>query len=195
MENLLSAVQEERKNYGDTMSDDECATLCNAVAWKYRETGWGVSGKTAGTRGVLPNGVEIASDILHHKPTNVIIDVLVAAGASSVPTWNVLGVQSNLKDRPWVAPTDPAKFAPPVRVVSPVVPAPPVATPVASVTPNDIEQILSALKTLSADVSSLEKRLSVGAEASVRTEKRFQEGIPVRIKTLIGKIVGVVGGN
>lgn len=61
MENLLSAIEAVRQKFGATMSDDECALLCNEVAWKHRSTGWGLSGKTSGTRGHLPNGTEITT--------------------------------------------------------------------------------------------------------------------------------------
>lgn len=184
MDNLLNAVQDERKKYGATMTDNECAALCNAVAWKYRDVGWGVSGKTAGTRGKLPNGTEIAVDILHHRPTNTIVDVIVAAGDHSTPAWNVLGPQNNLGDRPWVAPADPAfgRSAP-----APVV--------VAAPTPSEHDQILALLHSMTEDIAAIKALVATGTEASVSVEQRLSQGVSVRLKTLFGKIRGTVGGE
>jgi len=194
MENLLSAIEAVRQKFGATMSDDECALLCNEVAWKHRSTGWGLSGKTSGTRGHLPNGTEIAHDILHHQPTNTIIDILVGAGAQATPTWNVLGAQTNLQNRPWVAPIDPASFGVKPTPTPTPTPAPtPTAPPSAS--PSDAEATRNALKALAADVAALRTEILRGADASVRVEESLKRGLPVRIKTFIGKIVGTVGGN
>ena len=107
IENLLATVQDERRRYGATMHDDDCARLCNAVAWRHRASGWGLSGKRSGTRGRLPNGTEVAHDVLHHQPTGMLVDVLIGAGAQATPTWVELGPQQNLSERPWVAPIDP----------------------------------------------------------------------------------------
>lgn len=186
MDNLLSTIQDVRNKFGATMNDDECALLCNEVAWKHRTTGWGVSGKTSGTRGHLPNGTEIAHDVLHHQPTNTIIDILVGAGAQSTPTWNVLGPQTNLQGRPWVAPVDPASFG------TKPTPSP---APAPAPGPTDAQVMLEALKALAADIAALKAEVKRGADASVQVEQSLRRGLPLRIKSFIGKIVGTVGGN
>ena len=40
MQNLLDSVKAERAKYGARMTDDQCAELCNAVAWRHRGEGW-----------------------------------------------------------------------------------------------------------------------------------------------------------
>jgi hypothetical protein len=102
---ILDDLHVERAKYGATMNDDECVELCNAVAWKHRGDGWGLSGKKNGTRGRRYDGVELAHDILHHGPTNTLYDVLVGAGAQSLPVFNNAGPP--IGDRPWVAPIEP----------------------------------------------------------------------------------------
>lgn len=103
---LIDDLIAERAKYGATMSDDECAELVNAVAWQNRADGWGLSGKTFGTHGTLYDGTQIAHDILHHRPSNRLFDVLRAAGAESAPVWNDLGVNTQ-GNRPWTAPIAP----------------------------------------------------------------------------------------
>ena len=102
---LLSDIQAERVKYGATMNGIELGKLLNSVAWKNRDSGWGLSSKNFGNFCPSPAG-SIACDVLYYKPTNIIVDVLIAAGEASTPTWSVLGpnTQSN---RPWVAPVQP----------------------------------------------------------------------------------------
>ena len=105
--NILSDVAAERARYGATLNDTELGKLLNTVAWKNKDAGWGLSGKNFGIRCPSPAG-EIACDILHHKPTNAIVDVLVAAGdgGPTTPAWQVLGPPPG-SNRPWVAPVQP----------------------------------------------------------------------------------------
>ncbi len=105
--NLLDDVKSEREKYGPTMTVDECVDLCNAVAWKNRDDGWGVSGKNFGTFGVRFDGTPCATDILHHFPTNSLVDCLIAAGAQSTPQWDDLGESPHGDERPWTAPIQP----------------------------------------------------------------------------------------
>lgn len=185
MDSLLPSVQDVRKKFGPTMTDDECALLCNEVAWRHRNAGWGLSRKVSGTRGHLPNGTEIAHDILHHQPSNTLVDVLVGAGAASTPTWNVLGPPQSA-DRTWVAPIDPSTFGS----------APgPTPTPVLPARSTDAQLMLDALKALAADIATLKEEVKRGADASVHVEQSLRRGIPLRIKSFIGKIVGTIGGE
>jgi hypothetical protein len=102
---IIDDLHTERAKYGPTMTDDQCVELCNAVAWKHRTDGWGLSGKTGGTRGRRYDGAEVAHDILHHFPSNTLYDVLVGAGAQSTPVFNNVGAPG--PGRPWVAPIAP----------------------------------------------------------------------------------------
>ena len=103
---LLDDLKAARKMYGPTMTDDECVALINAVAWKWRGEGWGLNAKDQGKLGTRYDGRKLAHDVLHHKPTNRMYDVLIAAGAASSPTWGDLGINQN-EQRPWVAPIEP----------------------------------------------------------------------------------------
>lgn len=106
---IVADLKAERAKYGATLNDDQCAELVNAVAWKHRAEGWGLSGKAFGTHGTLSDGTQIAHDVLHHQPTNLIYDVLIGAGAHSTPVdrMSPLGPQTDLSRRPWVAPRQP----------------------------------------------------------------------------------------
>ena len=82
---------------------EQLGWLLNKVAWLHRNEGWGLSVKRSGYNVPAPDGEPVASDILHNKFTNVIVDVLVAAGERSDPTWQELGPQTD-SSRPWKAP-------------------------------------------------------------------------------------------
>lgn len=99
---LLDDVRTERDKYGRPMTDDERGRLLNTVAWNNRVAGWGLSYKDFGRFINSPAG-PIAEDILHHQPTNIIVDVL---QSSEIPQWSVLGRQTDYR-RPWVAPVQP----------------------------------------------------------------------------------------
>jgi len=101
--NILSTVRAVRANYGAQPSDQELGQMLNEMAWIERAGGWGLSTKSGGTRCPSPQGVDIACDILYHRPSNVIVDVLIAAGEASTPSWSVLG-QNTDPSRPWLAP-------------------------------------------------------------------------------------------
>ncbi|MEK7138656.1 MAG: pilin [Patescibacteria group bacterium] len=105
--NILADVTAERAKYGAAPNETDLGKILNAVAWKNKNAGWGLSGKNFGTRCPSPAG-EIACDILHHKPTNVIVDVFVAAGdgGPTTPAWQVIGPPPGT-NRPWVAPVQP----------------------------------------------------------------------------------------
>lgn len=102
---LLDDVRAERAKYGASVSGANLGALLNAVAWKNRSSGWGLSRKDFGTQCASPVG-QVACDILYHKPTNTIYDVLIAAGEASTPTWDPLGENTDSR-RPWVAPVQP----------------------------------------------------------------------------------------
>jgi hypothetical protein len=100
----------------------------------------------------------------------------------------VLGVQANLGERPWVAPVDPATFNGGLQP-NPVPVAPPPPAPEA---PAHNES--AAIHNLTVEIAALREEVRAGAAASARIEERLRVGLPLKIKTAIGKIVGVVGG-
>lgn len=187
MENLIETIKQVRQSFGPVMGHDECALLCNVVAWRHRASGWGLSRKVSGTRGRLPNGTEIAHDILHHAPTNELIDILTAAGEKSEPTWNPVGPPQS-PDRTWVAPVDPASFsAAPSPVPGPVPPAPPAGPTLADLT--------GKVEALAQRLDLLAHNSTLTAEGVQRLETALKNGIPLSLRAkLIGDVRGTVGG-
>ena len=187
MENLLQTIREERTRFGATLSHDECARLCNAVAWRHRAQGFGVSAKSGGTYGTLPNGVRIAHDILHHLPSNQLVDILTAAGEASIPAWQPVGPPQSA-DRVWVAPVDPATFGP-----APVAPQPPVVGPSPVTGPDSA--VLDAVQALAARLDLLAHNGRLTAEGVQRLEAALAAGLPLRLKArLLGDVTGTLGG-
>ena len=185
MENLLQTVREERSRYGAVMSHDECARLCNAVAWRHRAQGFGVSAKASGTFGTLPSGVRIAHDILHHLPSNELVDILTAAGAESMPQWAPVGPPQS-PDRVFVAPVDPLSWETPRPVPTP--PAPPVPVP-------GLADVLKNLEALQATLDAYRVQAQQTAETVQRLEDALKRGVPVRMSLpLLGRVSGTVGG-
>jgi len=135
---------------------EQLGALLNAVAWAHRAEGWGLSAKPGGYNVPMPNGARIASDILHNRNDNVIVDCLIAAGERSEPTWNVLGPMTD-PNRPWVAPTDPGT-APPVDP-----PLPPVEPPACTC---DLTPVLDALADLHERMGALEIAVREAAQPS-----------------------------
>lgn len=162
MTSLLSTVQRLRSAYGATMTDDECARLCNDVAWVHRADGWGVNAKASGVHGVLPNGTKIAHDILHHRPTNELVDILTSAGAASVPTWTPVGPPQSI-DRVFVAPVD---FS------APTGPTPPAPTP---------DAVLTALRHMQDRMDALAHDVNVTALEVLALRNDYRKGMVVSI--------------
>lgn len=102
---LLEDVRSERAKYGTNVVGGDLGALLNAIAWKNRSSGWGLSRKDFGEQCASPVG-QIACDILYHRPSNTIYDVLYAAGEVSKPQWDKLGENTDER-RPWVAPVQP----------------------------------------------------------------------------------------
>ena len=182
MNNLIESIREERRKYGALMGHDDCALLCNAVAWRHRADGWGLSRKTGGTRGRLPNGVEIAHDILHHAPSNELVDILTAAGAESQPAWQPVGPPQS-PDRTWVAPVDPASFG-----AAPVTPTP-VAPP--SSGPTNAE-IMGVLRDIQVALDLISHNAREGALTALKTQNDLERGLSVSLNgNLFSKASGL----
>jgi hypothetical protein len=99
----IDGVRVEHKPYP---TPEQLGVLLNEVAWEHRNEGWGLSEKPNGYSVPHPDGTRIASDILYHKPTNLLYDVLTAAGERSEPAFNLVGPSTD-SSRPWKAPTNP----------------------------------------------------------------------------------------
>jgi hypothetical protein len=161
---VVASLHEERANYGATMSDEQCVELINAVAWKHRADGWGLSGKDFGTHGVRYDGARVAHDILHHRPTNKIWDVLGSAGAASTPPSSLgPGGPPPGSNRPWVAPIVPEGVTP---APTPTPQPQPTPTP----TPVDLSAVLAKLDAVLAEIATL--RANSDGIANVATQAR-----------------------
>jgi len=191
MDNYLDIIKQVRAKYPEIPSREECVLMVNDIAWEVHQQNpeWGISVKRSGTRGQLPNGQEVAEDILHHRTTNVLIDIFGRAGAkdapSCVPQWLEQPYHNDPGGRPWLKPFDPALFrATPTPTPTPA-PAP----------PSELARLRDAVAALTNDVQSLRSEVVRGADASVSLRDAFAAGVPLRIKSFLGKIVGTVGGQ
>jgi hypothetical protein len=110
-ESLIESVRAERAKYGATLTPEQMGQLLNAVAWKHRADGWGLSEKPSGNHVPSPQGKFVAYDILHHKPTDTLWDVATGESAYEVK-WGQAEHHNN-KDRPWLAPVQPSGAAQP----------------------------------------------------------------------------------
>lgn len=119
---MLDTLHLLRREYGATMTDDECVALLNEAAWIHREEGYGLSRKEFGTRGRRYDGQECCHDVLMLADGRY-WDCLGAAGSASAPSWstNPSGVITDPR-RGWIAPIVPQGG------VEPGPPVPPVTT-------------------------------------------------------------------
>ncbi len=103
-ENLLDDVRAERAKYPTPMLNEQMGELVNAVAWNHRADGWGLAGKSVGARTKQPHtGIEISRDLMIHKPSRRMFDVLRDVEGEAEPSWNDVGAM----DMPFVVPVDP----------------------------------------------------------------------------------------
>ena len=185
MTNLLETVREERRKYPTPMTDDQCVDMCNAVAWRHRAEGWGLSRKVDGVRGRRYDGQECAHDILHHLPTNQLFDVLADAPKTAAPVWQPKGPPQS-DDRTWVAPIAPTG-----------VPVAPVAPPPVNPAPSGptLAEVAATLATISQRLDLLAHNSTLTAQGVQRLEAALAAGIPLRLRArLIGEVAGTVGG-
>jgi hypothetical protein len=85
---LLSDIQSERAKYGTPMSLSDIGKLLNAVAWKNKDAGWMLLGKSSGANCPAPSGALISCDFLVQQPTLFGYDVLTDAEGAGTPTWS-----------------------------------------------------------------------------------------------------------
>lgn len=111
---LLSDLQTERAKYGTELTHSDTGKLLNAVAWKNKDTGWGLLEKTSGNRCDQPGGPTISCDWLVHAPSGLGLDVLIDAPGTkddgtlatgpANPTWHD---GCYFEANKWVAPVQP----------------------------------------------------------------------------------------
>jgi len=87
-DSLLSDMQAERAKYNTPMTPAELGSMLNAVAWKNKDSGWVLLGKSSGTNCPAPSGALISCDFLVHQPTLSGYDVLLDAEGSATPIWD-----------------------------------------------------------------------------------------------------------
>ena len=105
---ILASVRAARAAYGAMVSAEEAAVLLNKAAWDNKDAGWGLLSKTGGNSCPHSSG-SISCDILFHKPSGLIYDVLGSGPGPegpgpSNPQWGCTGRAETSK---WVAPTTP----------------------------------------------------------------------------------------
>lgn len=81
------------------------AKVLNAVAWDHRDEGWGLSVKPQGNHVMSPQGVYVAYDILHHKPSNTLWGCF--GGNPEGVNWEQAEDHGDPDGRPWLAPIAP----------------------------------------------------------------------------------------
>jgi hypothetical protein len=94
-----------RSKYGKPLGNEHAYKVCNEVAWIHRAEGFGLRRKTTGNN---YNG--FAVDIVFHKPSNTLVDILADSENAGIPQWSEVG-PGNPDE--WVAPTDPNGGPPP----------------------------------------------------------------------------------
>jgi len=101
---LLDTVKQERARYGTPLTNDEMGELLNEVAWRHRDDGWGLAAKSVGAYTAQPRTrVGISRDLLIHRPSGRMYDVLADVEGAAFPAWQDQG----LADLPWVPPVAP----------------------------------------------------------------------------------------
>ena len=107
-DDVFATLQQQRARFGPTPTDPELGIILNDTAWVHRSTGWGVNIKNGGTNCPQPGQPPrmIAHDILHHQPSNMIFDCLIAAGGAATPT-QAEGSVMTISDRPWAPANQP----------------------------------------------------------------------------------------
>lgn len=170
-DSLLPDLHAERAKYPERLQDPEdAADILNAVAWKHRADGWGLSAKPRGNNVFSEgHGKFVAYDILHHKPTDTLWDVATGEWENFVPQWAHQPEHHHDPDRPWLAPVKPAEDAPEPEPVPTPEPTP---TP-SPVPPVDLTPVLAQLKDIENDITKLYDALGAVAEAITSVHTRM----------------------
>lgn len=112
-DSLLADLQAERAKYPERLEfSTDAADILNAVAWKHRSDGWGLSAKPSGNAvHSIAHSQPVAYDILHHKPTDTLWDVATGEWENFIPQWSQAEHHHN-PERPWLAPVQPLSDVP-----------------------------------------------------------------------------------
>lgn len=157
-DSLLADLEAERAKYpARLVGSVDAAAILNAVAWKHRGDGWGLSAKPSGNH-VWSIGHQewVAYDILHHKPTDTLWDVATGEWENFIPQWSQAEHHHN-PERPWLAPVKPLSDVP---APTPTIPVPEVPMLIAQ------RDIIAAVTEAKAEVEALGYRFKTVEEAS-----------------------------
>jgi hypothetical protein len=150
--NRLDVVERVRAEYPDKPSLPQVGEMLNKIAWEVRADGFGLSRKPSGEHMTHQpgTGIPIAGDILHHQPTDTLIDVFIGWEDGAKPTWGAT-VHHNDPARPWI---------PAVEPLGTTIPDPPIEEP-QEPEENGSEAILARLRAIQEAVTKLSKHLGV----------------------------------
>ena len=144
----LEVVQAVRAKFTTPLYPDHSAAFLVALCRRLRQEfpgdfPAGLRRKDSGTHTMLPNGINVALDIVMY-PSGAAYDALGDADGAAVPVWNGI---DNLPPDWYVAVSDdtPEPPEPPIPPTPPVPPVPPV----------DLEPILRRLDAVEAQVAAL----------------------------------------
>ena len=144
---IQDTVVELRKDYGATMSNNQCADLLNEVAFIHAAEGWGLLADRGGNFATRFDGTKVEVDILFNRTTAHHYDALGDGGGASTPAWQDDGLMDLSR---WVAPIPPLQ-AHPVPPDPPPTPPPPPATDLAA----RVVALERAAKKATADLADL----------------------------------------
>lgn len=143
-EHVFETAKSVGARYPRPLTDVARAQILNRVAYIHRDEGWGVSGKPTERHILHVDGETwIAEDILHHRPSNRLFDVI--RGTDEAIVWQDKG-EPVTPDRIWVAPVTPPE--PPID--------PPIEPPIDP--PTNWQDVIHGLKTLTALVAQLARQ-------------------------------------
>jgi hypothetical protein len=104
--NHLPTVTAVRNTYPTTtdLGNRRAWEICNKVAWAHRAEGFGLVTKPEGNNYVY-NGVGYSIDLVFHRETSTIVDILGSSETLGVPQWSEAGT---LPVNRWRGAYDPA---------------------------------------------------------------------------------------
>ena len=190
---VRAIAREVASKYPAVLTQEQCGLITNEVAWRASrlDPNWGLSKKTEGKRSRLPNGVEIAEDIVHYRvpsegaPFGQLYDILAGAPERNDPVFNPQVYHNDPSGRPWLPPFDPATFAQTAPTPAPPVPAGP-----------SLADVMARLDALAARLDLLAHNSTLTAEGVQRLEAALRDGIPLRLRAkILGDVTGTVGGR
>jgi len=143
----VAIVASVRAQYPTPMTLEQCVKCCNEVAYRLNGNSaagpWGLRAKTDGTQ-----WGGYSKDVIVHRETGQLIDIMINSPATSIPAWQDVGVN--------------ASYYAPVRVEwLPTAPEPPTLPPAEPPPSGDLAATVAALETR---VARLEARFRQAGE-------------------------------